>query len=200
MTASRRRLLTGPLLGKCRRRAIPQPGMPPLAVVEHLDVLRNLSPSLLPRIISPMVHQLIFQCPPETLHRRVVIAIALPAHGGDHAELPQLILIVVGTILGATVGVVDQARAWAFRPDRVPQGVAHQVRRHPGPHGIPDYLTRIQIFNPCQIQPSFPCREWSERPGVVALSPSLSSPNRTCTSQRIRLSIQALRNAKATSA
>ena len=100
MTASRRRLLTGPLLGKCRRRAIPEPRMPPLTVIEELNVLRDLAPRLLPRIISPMMHQLIFQCPPETLHRRVVIAIALPAHGGDHADLPQLILIVLGTMIG----------------------------------------------------------------------------------------------------
>lgn len=92
--------------------------MPPLTVIEDLDVLRDLSPSLLPCRISPLVDQLIFQCPPETLHRRVVIAIALPAHGGNHAELPQLILIVVGTILGPTVGVVDQAWAGALRPHR----------------------------------------------------------------------------------
>jgi hypothetical protein len=46
MTVSRRRLLTGPLLGKCRRRAIPEPRMPPLTVIEDLDVLRDLSPSL----------------------------------------------------------------------------------------------------------------------------------------------------------
>lgn len=31
--------------------------------------------------------------------------------------------------------------------------------------------------------------EWSKRQGVVELFPCLSSPNRTCTSQRIRLSI-----------
>ena len=33
--------------------------------------------------------------------------------------------------------------------------------------------------------------EWGERPGLVELSPSLSSPNQTCTFQRIQLSIQA---------
>ena len=46
MTASRRRLLTGPLLGKCRRRVIPEPRMPPLTVIEELDVLRDLAPRL----------------------------------------------------------------------------------------------------------------------------------------------------------
>jgi hypothetical protein len=58
----------------------------------------------------------------------------------------------------------------------------------------------IRIEHHRQIDELRAQAKWSERPGVVALSPSLSSPNRTCTSQRIRLSIQALRNAKATSA
>ena len=31
---------------------------------------------------------------------------------------------------------------------------------------------------------------WSKRQGVVELFPGLSSPNRTCASQRMRLSIQ----------
>ncbi len=33
-------------------------------------------------------------------------------------------------------------------------------------------------------------QQWSKRQGVVELFPCLSSPNRTCTSRRIRLSIQ----------
>jgi hypothetical protein len=125
MTGSRRRLLTGPLLGQCRRRAIPQSGMPPLAVVEHLDVLRKLSSSLLTGLVAPMMHQLILQGPPATLHRRVVRAIALPAPGGDHADLPQLLLIVVGTILRATIGVVEQSWARALRPHRHSQCLDH---------------------------------------------------------------------------
>jgi hypothetical protein len=51
-----------------------------------------------------------------------------------------------------------------------------------------------------QVDPFATDFEWSERPGVVELSPGLSSPNRTCTSQRIRLSIQVLLKAKAMSA
>src|ERR1700676_3741507 len=45
-----------------------------------------------------------------------------------------------------------------------------------------------------------PLIERGVRGQVVELSPGLSSPNRTCTSQRIRLSIQVLLKAKATSA
>ncbi len=94
--------------------------MSPLTVVEQLNVLRDFPLGLLPRGIPPMMHQLILQRPPETLHRRIVIAVALPTHGRGHAELPQLRLIVLSTILGPTVGVVDQAWAWALRPHRFP--------------------------------------------------------------------------------
>src|SRR5258708_4040360 len=47
-----------------------------------------------------------------------------------------------------------------------------------------------------QIQKPLTGREWSKRQGVVELFPCLSSPNRTCTSQRIRLSIQVSLKAK----
>ena len=58
----------------------------------------------------------------------------------------------------------------------------------------------LLVYRAIQVAPyPFDC-EWSERPGVVELSPGLSSPNRTCTSQRIRLSIQVLLKAKAMSA
>jgi len=67
-------------------------------------------------------------------------------------------------------------------------------------HGPAHNCPGIHIQNGRQVQPALACWEWSERPGVVELFPGLSSPNRTCTSQRIRLSIQVLLKAKATSA
>ena len=39
-------------------------------------------------------------------------------------------------------------------------------------------------------------QEWSERPDVVELSSGLSAPNRTCTFQRIRLSISSVAHSK----
>jgi hypothetical protein len=42
-------------------------------------------------------------------------------------------------------------------------------------------------------------RQWSKKQGVVRLFPCFSSPNRTCASQRIRLSIQEWLVAMATS-
>ena len=56
------------------------------------------------------------------------------------------------------------------------------------------------VHHRSQIDEATRHREWSKRQGVVELFPRLSSPNRTCTSQRIRLSVQVLLIAKATSA
>ena len=47
--------------------------------------------------------------------------------------------------------------------------MTHQVCCHPGPHGIPDDLTRIQILNPGYIQPPFLCRDIGDvgEPGLI---------------------------------
>ena len=104
-------MLTGPLLGKCRGRAIPQSGVSPLPVIKQLDVLRDLAPSLLTGFVAPMMHQFILQRSPETLHRGVVIAVPLPTHGRRQAILAEVLLVDLGTILRAPIGVVDQSRA-----------------------------------------------------------------------------------------
>jgi hypothetical protein len=67
-------------------------------------------------------------------------------------------------------------------------------------HGPAHHRARVKVEKYCQVESARPGGKWSERPGVVELFPGLSSPNRTCTSQRIRLSIQVLLKAKATSA
>ena len=53
----------------------------------------------------------------------------------------------------------------------------------------PDNLPGEQVHNDGEVEPPLPRAEWSERPAVVELFAGLSSPNRTCTFQRIRLSI-----------
>ena len=92
--------------------------------------------------------------------------------------------------VGATVGAVV---------DRLLEGVegeigSERVRRSP-PHDP----SGIHVDHERYVDESAPRSEWSKRQGVVELSPRLSSPNRTCTSQRIRLSIQEGPMAMATS-
>jgi len=68
-------------------------------------------------------------------------------------------------------------------------------------HLPPHDLAAVKIQYQIQVKPAthHDGRQWSKRQGVVELFPCLSSPNRTCTSQRIRLSIEVLPMAKATS-
>lgn len=83
--------------------------MAPLTVVEDLNVLRDLPSGLFPRFITSVMHQFILQRAPETLHRGIVVAVASPTHGRGHAELAYAILIRLGTILRAAIGVTGSA-------------------------------------------------------------------------------------------
>ena len=143
--------------------------MPPVPVIEDLDVLRDLTLGLLSRVVVPVVHQLILQCAPETLHRSVVIAVTLPTHGRGQAELPQLRLIGLGTILRAAIRMMNEPRGWPFGVERVPEGPLHQARHHSRSHGIPDDFAGEHILDASEIQPAF--RSWHIRdvgdPGLI---------------------------------
>ena len=83
--------------------------MPTLAIVEDFDVLGNLADRLLPGFVTSVVDEFIFECSPETFHRRIIVAISPAAHGGLHTELPDELLILVRTILAAAIGVVNES-------------------------------------------------------------------------------------------
>ena len=83
------------------------PGVPPLPVIEDLNILRDLASSLLSRVVAPVMHQFVLQRAPKTFHRGIVVTVPPPTHGRGHAKLADLILIVVGTILRATIGAMD---------------------------------------------------------------------------------------------
>src|SRR5699024_5725171 len=56
-------------------------------------------------------------------------------------------------------------------------------------HGPAHWFSCEQVENNGEVRPALTRPEYSKRQGVVGLFPCLSSPNRTCTFQRIRLSI-----------
>ena len=104
--------------------------------------------------------------------------------------------------LRTAVAVVDQALLRTRRAliERLLQRIERQVAAHGVGHAPAHDATGKGVDDEGDVDKPAPGGQWSERPGVVELSPGLSSPNRTCTSQRIRLSIQVLLKAKATSA
>jgi hypothetical protein len=65
VTALCRRLLTGPLLDTRRRGEIAKPRMPPLAVVEDLDVLGDLADGLGAGVVMAVAHQFVLERTPK---------------------------------------------------------------------------------------------------------------------------------------
>jgi hypothetical protein len=51
--------------------------VPPLAIVENLNVLENVVPGFVAGLVVAMMHQLGFQCVEKTFHRRVLASLAL---------------------------------------------------------------------------------------------------------------------------
>ncbi len=115
------------------------------------------------------MHQLHLECAPETLHRRVIVAVALATHGRDQTELPQLFLIVLRAILGPAIRVMQKPRSRALGREGLPERLRHQVRRHPSIHRMTDHLAGEQIFDAGKIQPAFRCRHVRNigHPGLV---------------------------------
>ena len=108
---------------------------------------------------------------------------------------------VVAGVLTAPIAV-EQQRAWGGTP-LLPghlQCIDDQAALHMRLQAPAHHAPAEQVDDDGQKQPALVGGEWSKRQGVVELFPRLSSPNRTCTSQRIRLSVQVLLIAKATSA
>ena len=57
------------------------PSLPALAIVEALDVFRDVTNCLSSAPVVAVVNQFLLEGAPEALHRRVVKTIACPAHG-----------------------------------------------------------------------------------------------------------------------
>ena len=128
------------------------------------------------------------QAAKERLCNGVVPAVASSAHAGlksvGSAEAPP----IVAAVLTALVGV-NNSSMWSTSPDRHHDRIQDQLSVDSRSGRPPNDLPGEQVHHDGKVEPSLPCAEWSERPDVVELSSGLPSPNRTCTLQRIRLSI-----------
>jgi hypothetical protein len=82
--------------------------VPPLSIVEHLDVLEDLSARLGPRRVPPPMHQLRLERPEEALHYGVVVTVAAPRRAGLRAYRCQPRLVLATRVLAPAVAVVEQ--------------------------------------------------------------------------------------------
>ena len=89
-----------------------------LAIVEDLDGLEERGSGLAPGGEPGSVHEFGFERAEEALHRCVVQAISLTAHGSLDAVEPEELLIIATSALDAAVGMMDQPSWWSPVSDR----------------------------------------------------------------------------------
>jgi len=111
-------------------------------------------------------------------------------------KLGELLSKQAAGILATAIRMHHQARSRLLAGQRHHQRIQDKLCVNRRAHRPADDLLRAQIFHCRHVQEAFIGRQWSERPGVVELSPGLSAPNRTCTFQRIRLSISSVAHGK----
>ena len=78
---------------KLHRADIAQGLMQPLPIVEHLDEFKDLGLRFFPRVIVPLMHQLIRERTEEALDHGIVVAVPLATHTRPHPVLGQQVLV-----------------------------------------------------------------------------------------------------------
>ena len=108
--------------------------MPPLWVVEHLDVIDDVTLCLFTGLVAHFVDSFSLHAPEEAFGYGVVPAVALFAHRATHLVAFQELLEFPGAVLTATVGVKDQALAGLSAPDGHFEGVGDKACFHAAAH------------------------------------------------------------------
>src|SRR4051812_49054714 len=101
--------------------------MAPRSIVETFDVGEDVTSGVLPCCIVLVMDELGLERVEETLHRGIVVAIGLAAHGRLEAGGLQRIAILRRSILNAAIGMVDQAGARPLHRDGHAQGCQRQL-------------------------------------------------------------------------
>src|SRR5712692_3606583 len=92
--------------------------MSPPGIVERLNVIEDVRARRVAGRVGLSMHTLLLERGKEALDRRVVPAVATPAHAASDALRGQQALKVVAGVLATLVGVVQQFRGAAAAPER----------------------------------------------------------------------------------
>ena len=87
------------------RGQVAQRRVPPLVVVEHLDVLEDAGLGFGPGLVVLMVRQFLFEAGKKALHWCVVPALTHAAHAALDTVLGEELLVVAAGILAAAVAM-----------------------------------------------------------------------------------------------
>ena len=77
--------------------------MPPLSIVEQLDIAEDCLPGVAPCSEHASAGQFVLHRVEETLRHSVVMAFAFATHARDHAERREILAIFLRRILAALV-------------------------------------------------------------------------------------------------
>jgi hypothetical protein len=78
-----------------------------LTVIEDLNVLLDGGFGLVSGLVATVMYQFVVEGAPEVFHQGVAIVVSSMRHGYRHAELLKNLLIVVRTVLNATIQMMD---------------------------------------------------------------------------------------------
>src|SRR5882672_837763 len=136
------------------RGMISQAGVDALFVVEAIDVAGNGGVELGIAREAAAVSELGLQGMEEAFHMSVVLAVARAVHAGDDAVGLEIVLVAVGRVLDATIGVEEQSGLGSASRDRAlerPQGyLSGAVASERPAHDAP----REQIHHRGQVAPA----------------------------------------------
>lgn len=139
--------------------AVAECGVEPLTVVVGFDVGEQVAARLVASGIAGVVDEFGLQGVEPGLHRRIVPAIALPAHRRHDAARFQHRAVVAGGILTAAVGVVDQSATRQLPLDRHGQRGDRQLLAQVIAHRPSHHLAGEQVEDDGEVQPAFVGRD-----------------------------------------
>lgn len=134
--------------------------MPPLRIVEPLDVVEDVRSGFLPGSVTPAVAALGLEGREEAFHRRVIPDVAGAAHAAADAQAGQQSLKVFARVLTALIRVMQQCLDRAASCHGHQQRLDSELTGHHGLHRPADHAAREQVEHDRHIKPSL------ERPDI----------------------------------
>ena len=130
-----------------------------MAVVEDLNVLDNRRTSLRLWGEVGVVKEFLFQGSKETFHGGIIPAVGAAAHAAGDPVFFQELLVVIASVLAASVGVRQQPLAWQTSLHRQLQRIDHEASFHVFGQGPADHTPRVEVLNGGQVQPALAGRD-----------------------------------------
>jgi hypothetical protein len=129
---------------KCLRADAAEMAVATNAIVEGLDVIEDVSAGEVAGFVDPLAHALFLWAAEEGFGDRIVPAAAASTHAGLEVVRATETYPIVATVLGALVGVNDDALLWLTPPH------CHQERPYSAPGNLTpeDYANRNRVGTP----------------------------------------------------